>query len=204
MTNPTQNIRKMRTDHATNVPAFEHYQGSGNIRPAHKTGARRNCPFGAGSKYMGKSKFFKRLYDALDDPYFQRVLYQWFTERPVDVGTNFQDTFPKDVQAMKDLDELRSPLEAQFLVAKYFSSSEQLVNDKVQASVLLGQYNAFLASKGMQTVSQTAFGTSLREMNMDGMTKGSASAGTFYYFSLKKLKTWMVMKRYMQAPVEVQ
>ena len=204
VTNPTQNIRRMRTDHATNVPAFEHYQGSGNHPPAHKTGARRNCTFKAGSKYLGKSKFFQRLYDALDDPYFQRVLYQWFTERAVEVGTNFQDTFPKDLQAMKDLDELRSPLEAQFFITRYFSSSEQLVNDKVQASVLLGQYNTFLTNKGLQTVSQTAFGTSLREMNMDGVTKDSASAGTFYYFTLEKLKTWMVKKRYMQAPLEIQ
>ena len=151
VTNPTQNIRRMRSDHAPNIPAFEHYQSTANKLPVHESGARRNMIFKAGSKYLGQKEFWIELYAAFDDPVFLRVVYQWFMARDVQPDTNFQLEMPKHLEGMKDMDERTVPLEIRWFIETYFSPETLAVNAEVKASDMLAQYNAFLGNQELKS-----------------------------------------------------
>ncbi len=203
VTNPMQNIRRMRADHAPNVPAFEHYQSTANKLPVHESGARRNMIFKAGIKYQGQKEFWVELYAALNDPVFQRVVYQWFMARDVKPDTNFQLEMPKHLDGMKDMDERTVPLEVRWFIETYFSRETLAINVELKAADMLAQYNVFLARQEMKATNQTAFGGRLRDLDFGGVTKINKKAGTFYQINFPDLKKWLLEKRYMQPVTTV-
>ena len=202
ITNKKQSIRRMHSNHETNVPAYEHYMGSGNSPPPHKAGDRRSCPFKAAHKYLGKPKFWARLYAGLDNPVFQRVLYQWYMARPINQDTNFQDTFPKHLAGVKDLNARSAPLLVKWLIESFLSKEPTERTTDIKAADLLASYNAYLSKLECKPTNAKILGSTIKDMNIAGLTKARSNDGVYYEVSFAALKKWVMAKGYLEEDDE--
>jgi len=155
-------------------------------------GDRRKWIVRASDELRGDCKYFDKFYALLKDEHVIKTCYEYFKNLP-DLDKFSHLPLPVTEHQL-DLKEVNSsPIErwiVQYAESWDTNCSETL---KIHANSAFDDYKSWMRINApTYEISSTLFGTRLKQLNIDGISKGRSNRGNVYKFEVPLVKQWIL------------
>ena len=161
-------------------------------------GDRRKWIVRASDELVNNHSYFKKFYEMIENENVIKTCYEYFKNLPN--LENFTHIPLPTTDYQQDLKENNSsPIER--WIVQYSESWGENPSDliKVKAYSAFDDYKSWAKhySPGYE-ISATLFGTRLKQLNIDGISKGRSKTGNVYMFKVPEVRAWLTSNVYVE------